>query len=174
MGFLRDVLNEIVSLLSFESPAREEEFVLDTQPKLPGLTSDVPQAGAAGSSASGEPARGQAQTRDQGRSESQTQRQRQGQSQSQSQRQGQGQGPNEGPSQQPGPSQGFGGELSAVAGLPEALPRTPYGFVRPRKMSTVKVGAGLTARRPTSSRPGVARHETSDEISPLPPDGKGS
>ncbi len=42
MGFLRGVLGKIVSVLTFEDPAIEEEFVLDSQKKLPGLTSDVP------------------------------------------------------------------------------------------------------------------------------------
>ncbi len=42
MGFLRDLLGQIARILTFEAPASEEEFVLDTQARLPGLTSDVP------------------------------------------------------------------------------------------------------------------------------------
>ncbi len=155
MGLLRDVLNEIVSLLSFESPAREEQFVLDTQPPLPGLTSDVP---------GGRDGRGDRS-------------------------QGAGAGAGTGPGQggggglaAPGGRAGDrsratqtsgsqNGEPTAVSRLRQALPRTPHGFIRPRKMSTVKVGArGASGRRTIAEE---THQEASGEISPPPPDGTG-
>ncbi|MGE5587552.1 MAG: spore germination protein [Clostridia bacterium] len=153
MSFLRNVLNEIVSLLSFESPAREEEFVLDTQRKMPGLTSDVPQTGAPRTPAPGQS--GGRQTETQG-------------------------GRNRGhdlvgrPPQRSGPSETPGVEPSAVARLEEALPRTPYGFIRPRKMSTIKARGGFGARQRTSLSRDAAPQEASDEIFPAQPGGDDS
>ncbi|MGE5573727.1 MAG: spore germination protein [Bacteroidota bacterium] len=163
MSLLRDVLNEIAALLSFESPAREEEFVLDTQPRLPGLTSDAPQ-----SEAPSPPAlEGQGQTpgRAQVQATGQEQGHRQGQSQAQAQGQhGRGRRQHRGWSLSGDQAGGSSGEPSAVELLSEALPRTPYGFLRPRKMSTIKVGIGRAAARPVRALP--IAHETSTEISP--------
>lgn len=147
LSFLRNILNEIVSLLSFENPAREEEFVLDTQPKLPGLTSDAPRTGGASPGASPGPDTGQGKA--QGREQGTGQVGRRAARRDRAQR------------------------LSAVATLGAAPERTARGFLRPKKLSAVSVGADAgratlrrRARSPLEIHGPDAFHETSEEIPP--------
>ncbi|MEW6229168.1 MAG: spore germination protein [Bacillota bacterium] len=141
MGFLRDILGEIISLFTFESPASEEEFVLDTQKKLPGLTSDVPpRTGAAppqpagefgGNQPTGENAGKQAADGNAGKADK--------------------------ANKLPAPAER----------LPGGMSRTPRGFIRPKKMQAMKVGAGRPARRPEQHL-----QEVSGEITPPRSDGE--
>ncbi|MEW5866961.1 MAG: spore germination protein, partial [Bacillota bacterium] len=141
MGFLRDVLGEIISIFTFESPASEEEFVLDTQRKLPGLTSDVPpRTGTAPPQPAGEFEGNQAADGNAGKQAADANA-----------------GKPDKINKLPVPDDRLAGRTS----------RTPRGFIRPKKMQAMKVGAGHPARRPEQHL-----QEASEEIPPPPRDGE--